>query len=679
MFRMTIIGLMCAAGFSARAFANEAGELDRLLADIGLLSMPQESSGATPSPHLGAAAPPASFVYGGQASAELLKTWTRTTKPPVVAKDSRIREITWLESPDGLAATWRAEVFKDRDAVEFRWLFENRGTKPTRPLTDVYALDLPITDARPFRLIHSTGGITGSLAEPFLVREGFWLSESDLVPVPPETPVSLSAVRGRSSVKDLPFFQLHNRAATRGLFVGIGWSGQWQADFHPDTEKNTARITIGMPGMNLALPAGEKIRSPSVLLGLYQGEAHVGSNALRRLIYDHYVALLDGKKPLPPVSWNHWFTFENAISEAMLKRQIDACADLGLEYFCIDAGWFEGAFPAGVGNWTIDRAKFPNGLAPMGQYAAKKGMKLGLWFEPARADAGTRLAREHPEWMVGSQVKMEIPEARDWLFKMMCGFIDEGHVRWIRYDYNFDPLAGWNRSDRPETRGLSQIRYLEGEYELFDRLRAKYPDLLIESCSSGGRRIDLETIRRAHTFWKSDESRSLPVARSQETGGNLFLPGVLLNTNFPAASKASHFDLRSLFAGPLGFACDWPRLDAAAHDRVRQEIANYKKVRHLLDKDYYPLFSQTLDLAQWVGWEFNDPATGEGFFVVLRPEESSYASAEVRLRGIEPDKTYTVSRIDGRQKRDVSGRELLSGLTVALQPGESEVLRFYRQ
>ncbi len=622
---------------------------------------------------LSPAAPPASFVYGGQASESLLKEWTRTVKPPVESEDSRIHEITWVEGPEGLAATWRAEVFKDRQAVEFRWFFENRGKTPAQPLTEVYALDLLISDARPTRLIRSTGGLTG----PFLSSgegPGFLVSEVNLLSAP-----TMSAAGGRSSGKDLPFFLLQNDAAKRGLLVGIGWSGQWQADFRPDAGRGAARITIGMPGMNLALPAGEKIFSPSVLLGLYEGESQDGSNALRGILYDHYVALLGDQKPLPPVSWNHWFTFDNRISEEMLKRQMDAAADLGLEYFCIDAGWFEGGFPSGVGNWTLDRAKFPNGLGPVGKYAAEKGMKLGLWFEVGRADPGTRLAREHPEWVAGNQVKLEVPEAREWIFQMMCGFIDEGQVRWIRYDYNFEPLGRWDSADAPETRGLTQIRYLEGEYELFDRLREKYPELLIESCASGGRRIDLETMRRAHTYWKSDETGNLITARSQETGGNQLLPGGLLNTNLPAASRASRFDLHSLFAGPLGFASDWTGLDEAARQRVRQEIENYKKVRHLLNKDYYPLLPQTFDLTQWVGWEFHDPATGEGFLVVLRPQESAYGSVEVRIRGVEPNQKYKLSRIDGSQMREVSGQEMLSGLLIPLGRGESEVLRFQRE
>jgi alpha-galactosidase len=663
--------------------ANDAGDGisfdqadwgDARLIDADGKTLPLSEIVSKSRPSLAApAVPPASFVYGGVPSAELLKTWTRTIATPREQKGYRAYQITWQESPSGLVATWRAKVFRNGSAAEFRWFFENRGQTPAKPLTDVYALDLVVARAAATQLVHSSGGLTGPLP-PSTEGPAFAVSQSNLLSAP-----SMSAVGGRSSVKDLPFFLLHNDADRRGLFLGIGWSGQWQTDFRPNTAQGTSRVTIGMPGMNLALPAGQRISSPSVLLGLYHGDADAGSNALRRTLYDRYVATLDGRKPLPPVSWNHWFTFENAISEDMLKRQVDAAAGLGLEYFCIDAGWFEGGFPGGVGNWTLDRAKFPNGLGPIGKYVADKGMKLGLWFEPARADASTRLGREHPEWINCGQVRLEIPEARDWLFKMMCGFIDEGHVRWIRYDYNFDPLGAWDLLDKPETRGLTQIRYLEGERDLFDRLRQRYPDLLIESCSSGGRRIDLETMRRAHTYWKSDQTGCLICARAQETGGNRFLPGVLLNTNLPAASQASRFDLHSLFAGPLGFACDWTKLDAAARDSVRQAIADFKKVRHLLNKDYYPLFPQTYDQSQWVGWEFTDPATGEGLIVVLRPPQSSYAAADVKLRGVEPNAKYRLQPIDGRQTTVHSGKQLLSGLQISLAPGASQVLRFQRQ
>jgi len=615
---------------------------------------------------------PGSFVYGGQTSETILPSWPRAEVSSLSSGKPPIEETTWREPGGGLVVRWRAEHIADQ-AVEYRWIFENQGDKPTKALTEVAALDLIIPNASQTELISSTGGLTG----PFDgTPPGFVVSASPLA-----QPLTLSAAEGRSSNKNLPFWVLHNKASNSGQYVGVGWSGQWAADFRPVAGQDAVRLTVCMSGVNIALPAGERIVSPRILLGDYRGNSQAGCNALRRVINDQYVAKLGGQKLLPPVSWNSWFTFDNRISDVMLRKQVDAAAGLGVEYFCIDAGWFTGAFDAGLGNWTADPVKFPQGLRPIGEYVAQRGMKLGLWFEPGRAMPGTRLAAEHPEWVHRNQVKLEIPAARDWLFDAMCKAIDEAGVAWIRYDMNQgyskpDPLTAWNERDTPETQGLTQIRYLLGEYELFDRLRSKYPAMVIESCASGGRRIDLETIRRAHTFWKSDETNNLVIARSQETGGNYFLPGGMLNTNLPGASAATTFDLHSLFAGPLGFATNWTLLDAAGRDRVQRAIGDYKGIRHLLDRDYYPLFPQTFDDKQWIGWEFFDAEAGEGFCVVLRPKNSTVPSSTIRFEGVKSGKSYELASLDGGEVRTIAGSELLAGLQIALDPDGSRVMRF---
>lgn len=613
-----------------------------------------------------------SFVYGGQSSTMLLPNWNHVEISSVSPKGRQVKETKWWEPGGGLVATWHAEHLSN-SAIEYRWIFENQGAQPTKVLADVAALDMMISGANQKKLVNSTGGLTG----PFDgTPPGFVVSSPNLA-----QSVTLSAAAGRSSNKDLPLWVIHDEATKTGKYMGVGWSGQWEANFRPVAGQNASRLTVGMSNTNIALPVGERIVSPSVLVGDYHGNSQAGCNALRRVISNDYVAKLGNTKLAPPVSWNSWFTFGNNISDSMLRKQADAVAGLGVEYFCIDAGWFTGGFEAGAGNWTVDSAKFPQGLAAIGNYVALKGMKLGLWFEPGRAMPGTRLATEHPEWVVNNQVKLEIPAARNWLFDEMCKRIDEGKVAWIRYDMNqgyFPPdvLTSWNARDTTTTQGLTQIRYLQGEYELFDHIRAKYPEIVIESCASGGRRIDLETISRAHTFWKSDETNNLVVARSQETGGNFFLPGGLLNTNLPGSSSASMFDLRSLFAGPLGFATDWTKLDGAGRQRVAQAIAEFKQVRHLLNKDYYPLFPQTSDLTQWTGWEFFDPDAGEGFLTVLRPAGSSLASSTIVLGGIEASKIYEFSRIDGSNPRRIGGSDLLSGLGLSVAPGDSELLRF---
>jgi alpha-galactosidase len=613
---------------------------------------------------------PASFVYGGTPSTALLASWAKESKDPVTEKDRAIYETTWREPGGGLVATWRAEVFSDSPAMEFRWTFSNEGSTASKPITQVYALDLTAGLAgRSPTVLHSAGGTpSNNMDDPYL---GFALSESN------GGVTNLSAGGGRSSSHDLPFFLVH--AQDEGIFVGIGWSGQWQATIDGSKPEAGVRITAEMPGMNLALPPGEKIISPSILLGTYKGEMANGSNALRRILYDKYAPLLNGEKPMPPVSWNSWFTFQNAISEDLLEKQADGAAKAGIEYFCIDAGWFEGEFPDGVGNWTVDKAKFPQGLKAIGDYVTKKGMHLGLWFEPERVGDKTRLVREHPKWLHGNLVDFGNKDAREWIFQMMKGFIDEGHVRWIRWDFNTSPLPNWDGADAADQHGLHQIQHIMGLYEVLDRLLKAYPDLLIEGCASGGQRIDLETIKRSHTFWKSDETGSLQVMRFHESSANTFLPGCLLNTNL--LPDKVPFDVQSIFGGALGLRCDWTRLDSTSFDRISQEIAIYKKLRASLDVDYYPLIPPSRDMVNWNGWQFNDPAKGRGYIVVLRPADSPYASADIALRGLDSTAAYKLTPLDGTpgDPRDLTGAQLAQPWTVELKPAATGAIYEYNK
>ena len=610
---------------------------------------------------------PSSFVYGGESSRVLLGSWPKTEQPPDVQADRTIYQTTWREPGGGLAASWRVEVFKNWPAMEFRWAFSNDGKAASKPLTQVEALDLSATmDGRKLTLIHSSGGLADST--------GFTVTATELGKT---ASLSLAGAGGRSSGRDLPFFVVHAEQPAQGIFIGVGWSGQWQAVVSRDAGK--LQITTGMPDTNIALPPGERIISPSILLGTADGPWTASANLLRRLLYVKYAPLLNGVKPLPPVSWNHWFLFDNRISESILKAQADGAAAAGVEYFCIDSGWYDGGFWRGTGNWTLDKNKFPHGLGPIADHVTRKGMKLGLWFEPEHAEPGTRLALEHPEWVRDTLVDLGNPAARDWLFDMMKGFIDQGHVRWIRWDFNTPPLAIWNRADAPGQHGLTQIRHVMGLYQLLDRVLKAYPDLLIEGCAGGGQRIDLETIRRSHTFWKSDSTADLQVIRSHETGGNVFLPAQLLNTNLPTKDAAS--TTLSLFGGPLGLQCDWTKLDAQSIQRIGRQIALYKQLRPLLNEEYYPLFSQQM-LAEpgWVGWQFHSPARGVGFVVVERPAGSPYPAAEIALRGLDPAASYQWIPQDGApgDATTPSGAQLGKNFHMELKPGTSAVYRYQK-
>jgi alpha-galactosidase len=205
-----------------------------------------------------------------------------------------------------------------------------------------------------------------------------------------------------------------------------------------------------------------------------------------------------------------------------------------------------------------------------------------------------------------------------------------------------------------------------GLYELLDRLMQAWPDLLIEGCASGGRRIDLETIRRAHTFWKSDDTVDLPVLRFHLTGANAFLPGGLLNANLLPVDL--EFDVHSLYGGPLGLRCDWAKLSTEQREGLAHLITQYKHIRHLLNADYFPLFSQSRKEDGWVGWQFQAADGQEGLVVVLRPPGCAYRAAEVRLHGLAEDEKYRLTPLGLTSAAPVvvTGKQLLEGWPVEL-------------
>jgi alpha-galactosidase len=298
-----------------------------------------------------------------------------------------------------------------------------------------------------------------------------------------------------------------------------------------------------------------------------------------------------------------------------------------------------------------------------------------LWFEPERVADGTRLEREHPEWVNHNLLDLGNAEARRWVMEMLDSFINEAGIEWIRFDFNIDPLPVWERIEGEGERGLRQIRHLEGLYEVLDHLLAAHPSLLIEGCASGGRRIDLETVRRCHTFWKSDETEDLPTLRTHITGGTVFLPSVALNVNLLHAGPA--FAFRSLFGGPLGIGArlsEWPE---EVVELARREVALYKSLRGYLLGNYYPLFAQPRDTTGWEGWQFHDAREDAGFAVILRLEDSRYGVAEVSLCGLKQELDYVVTDVDSGQEETRTGAALAGGIAIALlEPAACRLLRY---
>ena len=195
-------------------------------------------------------------------------------------------------------------------------------------------------------------------------------------------------------------------------------------------------------------------------------------------------------------------------SESGQLHAAQVAAKAGCDFLWLDAAWFPGNFPNGVGNWSCKPKEFPHGLKPVSDACHRLGLKFIVWFEPERVAAGTQIAREHPEFVFGGAngglFKLNDPAARRWLTDLLVQRIGEFGMDWYRNDFNIDPLPFWRQNDPADRQGITEIRYVEGHYAMWDEMIARHPGLFIDNCASGGRRIDLETIQRSVTLWRSD-------------------------------------------------------------------------------------------------------------------------------------------------------------------------------
>jgi alpha-galactosidase len=488
---------------------------------------------------------------------------------------------------------------------------------------------------------------------------------------------------GRSSNEDLPLLISVAEPLKAGLFLGMEWSGEWFIQMQAvGDDRVRAALAFKAP---LILAAGESYDLPPVHLGFFDGGFNEGTNALRRHIYEQVCPLYRGRPTLPRVSYDHWFGVENNNTFDFIKTQVDRAAELGVEVFTYDAGWHAGGFPNGAGNWgRVDAAKLPNGLEPLADYVRAKGMDFGLWFEIERAAPDTDAVREHPEFFVeapqlhtqpfggatGRQFHLNLArvDAQDWAIETVSGWIKRLDMRWCRWDYNIEPNPFWRAVDPT---GAIQFAYMRGLYRVLDTLMARHPGWMVETCASGGRRLDLGMIRRAHTSWFSDHTEYPAVCRHMQARANRFLPGNLLNSS--VAVKLGRGDqgfddtaILSRMLGKLSFDGDIASWSPDWTRRVRRWTDVFKSIRHLLVQDFHQLTPAPAAADDWDVMSFNAyDGSGAALFAF---SGRSAGTRRVQLRGLAPENCYRIESMnDATTVAAMSGAALMQeGLPITL-------------
>ncbi|MEN6306572.1 MAG: glycoside hydrolase family 36 protein, partial [Anaerohalosphaeraceae bacterium] len=407
---------------------------------------------------------------------------------------------------------------------------------------------------------------------------------------------SLAPNKGRSSDTTMPFFNIEQPDHT-GRIVAIGWTGQWKAALTRDSGKNL-NVQAGMERTHLCLHPGEKIRTPAILMTFWAGDRIHAQNVFRRLIREHYSPRQNGKPADLPLcmsvhgTYSFEATSESNLKDFILKLKQNQCP---VDYIWIDAGWYNlnGRNSwVNVGTWEPDQARYPNGMKPVVDYAHSNGYKLVLWFEPERVTKSSWLWNNHPEWIFRQGddwplLNLGNPDCLAWVKTTFGDMIGNWGVDVYRQDFNVFPLSAWRNGEAADRQGIHEIKHIMGLYEFWDYLLSRYPNLIIDNCASGGRRIDFETLRRSLVLWRDDHCWVSDSEQCINYGISMWLPW----TGRGSVSTAP-YDVRSGMGSFMSLAFNVN--DNGIWKPANEAILQYKTVRHLFQGDYYLLTPYSL-------------------------------------------------------------------------------------
>ena len=634
---------------------------------------------------------PFSFTLGGKSSDALLRDWKRTDAMRQLDAQRREYTRTWLDAASGLEVRLVAMEYAGFPVAEWTVWLKNRGKADTAIIQEIQGLDFKFErESQGEFVLHGIRGDT-CVAESFRPFS---------LPLGPDAkkicspPVNGDKVSGKSSdgPDGWPYWNLQQTGG--GMILAVGWPGQWEATFTRDHERGL-RIKAGQQLTHLVLKPGEEIRTPSTTLLFWQGDDLVRAQNLWRSWYLAHVLPRAEGIPQPPTK----AVWVDGTPESWSSVQTYLDAGIKPDLCWRDAGggktWYpssEGPFNEkkawlNTGTWEVDITKYPQGFKPFSDKARQNGLQFVLWFEPERVgDPGSWLGKNHPEWLMpgnsaGDVLNLGDPAALKWLIEHLDGMVKSQGIDWYREDLNGAHYGtAWRKHDAPDRQGITENLYIQGHLTFWDELRRRHPKLRIDSCASGGRRNDLETMRRSVPLLRSDWSVTafaksplqLEGNQCQTFGLSSWLPWQGSGVPF----FTERYAVRSYYLTGFGIltAGDWTKDKQKRADTIRG-YAEIGRISHLLLGDYYPLTPYALDTQSWIAWQFHRSDLGESVVQAFRRPETTSETLTVKLQGLNPQQRYEVENFDGG-KEVRTGAELMQGHTITLRekPGSAVLL-----
>ncbi|MCX6226600.1 MAG: alpha-galactosidase [Bacteroidia bacterium] len=625
--------------------------------------------------------PPFSFVYRGKSSDNFIRNWKYGAEK-MKSTDPNTEEwvYRYSDKQSGLVVKCFVTCFKDFQAVEWVLKFSNTSGKNTPLIEKAAVIDYSfVSEEKGTFVLHHASGSSAQRTDFQPIDDKLEIGKSTYM-----TPVG-----GRSSDNTaFPFFNIE-MPGQQGIMMAVGWTGKWYADVRQSDEK-TVFLKSGMKKMRIKLNPKEEIRTPKICLLFWEGaDRMIGHNQFRQFVLAHHTRKINGNhQELPfstflaregPPPCNEHTCATESFAVAMINRHKQF--NIVPEVFWLDAGWY---FCKGtwwqVGNWIPNKENFPNGFKPVTDAAHQVGAKFLLWFEPERVTEGTQFAGLNPEWLIKLPDNKNIlfnlgnKDARVWLTDYISGFLKNEGIDYYRQDFNFDPMPFWEANDKPDRIGISEIRHIEGLYAYWDSLLERFPNLLIDNCASGGRRIDLETISRSSPLWRTDYQYGEPNgSQSIMYGLSYYIP--LHGTgNF----TVSPYHFRSNLSTSM--VINWD-INSKEHGlpELQKYFQDFKRLRPYFYEDYYPLTGYSTGDDAWMAYQFNRQKLNDGVILAFRRQNCTTESITIKPGGLDEKSNYELFYEDTDKKIQMTGAELMKGIDIAIPESPGSLLISYKK
>jgi len=630
--------------------------------------------------------------------------------------DQRVAFVYECASPH-LRLTWEWRIRQDFGPIEHQVRIENLDDKEFWiPLQDSLAFDWQIEPQSPLdQLFVEKGADSPSNVgthEASLTDGYKWTGTSS----------TYGDTDKRDPREIIPWTLVgrHDTAHT-GWYAGIEFSGRTRVTVH--REKDSLKVALGLnpdpgPALTRLLP-GESFESPIVFLGGFRGGPDGAGNVLRPWVRAVLGNPLTWQNPDYPYVVNNSWGGGMDVNDEIARRMIRDAAELGVNMFHVDAGWFRG-----VGDWYPNPQKFPEGLAVIADYAHQHGLKFGLWVDWTQAGLSTEhgaLNARDPrvrDWMVtdipkdwqpepfkGQTIDLGVPEARQWAQHETERIVSDYHLDMLEHD-GYLVAHGCNRTDHPhaapdplkicvykdwgsyfvDSTNSTDVSYhaVRAYYDIYSKLRKDHPGLLFEICNDGGRMVDFGSAAHGDYFSITDTYDPLSNRRAFYDTSHV-LPAAMLESyveKWPVPRIENfRYMLRSGMMGWFTIMLDTSSWSAEQHAAAKREIDVYKKeLRPLIrDASLYHV-SPRPDGVHWDAMEYWDPHRKMGVVYAFRGTVENENTHAFALQGLEPSKRYRLRFFDRTSPdRAATGAELGKGLKVTLPLANSSELIFLKE